>query len=73
MCFPMKPAWPPCWRMRRHTWFWAIASSTQSATFDRMLFDEKDTFHTLWLCRTAAEEQAADEKGAELLKSFQPS
>jgi len=42
---------------------------TQYAFFDRMLFDEKDTFQHFGFARTAAEEQAADEKGAELLKN----
>ena len=42
---------------------------TQYAFFDRMLFDEKDTFQHFGFARTPAEEQAADEKGAELLKN----
>ena len=36
---------------------------TQYAFFDRILFDEKDTFQHFGFARTAAEEQAADEKG----------
>ena len=43
---------------------------TQFAFFDRMLFDEKDTFRHFGFARTPAEEQAANEKGAELLKNF---
>ena len=42
---------------------------TQYAFFDRMFFDEKDTFQHFGFARTPAEEQAANEKGAELLKS----
>jgi hypothetical protein len=42
---------------------------TQYAFFDRMLFDEKDTFRHFGFARTPAEEQAANDKGAELLKS----
>jgi hypothetical protein len=42
---------------------------TQYAFFDRMLFDEKDTFRHFGFARTAAEEQAANDKGAELLKN----
>ena len=42
---------------------------TQFAFFDRMLFDEKDTFRHFGFARTPAEEQAADQKGAELLKN----
>ena len=42
---------------------------TQYAFFDRMLFDEKDTFRHFGFARTSAEEQAANEKGAELLKN----
>src|SRR5580704_5647004 len=42
---------------------------TQYAFFDRMLFDEKDTFRHFGLDRTPAEEQAANDKGAELLKN----
>jgi hypothetical protein len=42
---------------------------TQYAFFDRMLFDEKDTFHHFGFARTPAEEQAANNKGEELLKN----
>ena len=42
---------------------------TQYAFFDRMLFDEKDTFRHFGFARTPAEEQAANDKGAELLKN----
>jgi len=42
---------------------------TQFAFFDRMLFDEKDTFRHFGFSRTPAEEQAANDKGAELLKN----
>jgi hypothetical protein len=42
---------------------------TQYAFFDRMLFDEKDTFQHFGFARTAAEEEAANAKGAELLKN----
>jgi hypothetical protein len=42
---------------------------SQYAFFDRMLFDEKDTFRHFGFARTAAEEQAANDKGAELLKN----
>src|SRR5262249_26274934 len=42
---------------------------TQYAFFDRMLFDEKDTFQHFGFARTPAEEDAANVKGAELLKS----
>ena len=42
---------------------------TQFAFFDRMLFDEKDTFRHFGFSRTPAEEQAANGKGAELLKN----
>ena len=42
---------------------------TQFAFFDRMLFDEKDTFRHFGFARTPAEEQAANDKGAELLKN----
>jgi len=40
---------------------------TQYAFFDRMLFDEKDTFRHFGFRRTPEEEQAAAQKGAELL------
>ena len=42
---------------------------TQFAFFDRMLFDEKDTFRHFGFARTPAEEQAANDKGADLLKN----
>ena len=42
---------------------------TQYAFFDRMLFDEKDTFHHFGFRRTPEEEYAAAQKGAELLKN----
>ena len=42
---------------------------SQYAFFDRMLFDEKDTFRHFGFARTPAEEQAANDKGAELLKN----
>jgi hypothetical protein len=42
---------------------------TQYAFFDRMLFDQKDTFQHFGFARTPAEEQAANAKGAELLKN----
>jgi hypothetical protein len=42
---------------------------TQFAFFDRMLFDEKDTFRHFGFARTQAEETAADSKGLELLKN----
>jgi hypothetical protein len=42
---------------------------TQYAFFDRMLFDEKDTFRHFGFRRTAEEEQAAAQKGAELLQN----
>ena len=42
---------------------------TQYAFFDRLLFDDKDTFHHFGFARTPEEEQAASEKGAELLKN----
>jgi Peptidase family M48 len=41
---------------------------TQYAFFDRMLFDEKDTFRHFGFRRTPEEEQAAAQKGAELLQ-----
>jgi hypothetical protein len=41
----------------------------QFAFFDRTLFDEKDTFHHFGFARTPAEEQAANDKAAELLKN----
>ena len=41
----------------------------QYAFFDRLLFDEKDTFRHFGFARTPAEEQAANDKGAELLKN----
>ena len=41
---------------------------TQFAFFDRLLFDDKDTFHHFGFARTPAEEKAASEKGMELLK-----
>jgi hypothetical protein len=43
--------------------------NTEYAFFDRMLFDEKDTFRHFGFARTPAEEQAANDKGAELLKN----
>jgi hypothetical protein len=42
---------------------------TQFAFFDRVLFDEKDTFRHFGFARTAAEEQAANDKAGELLKN----
>ena len=42
---------------------------TQFAFFDRMLFDEKDTFRHFGFARTPEEEQAANTKGAELLRN----
>ena len=42
---------------------------TQYAFFDRMLFDDKETFHHFGFARTPEEEAAATEKGAELLKN----
>jgi peptidase M48-like protein len=42
---------------------------TQYAFFDRMLFDEKDTFRHFGFRRTPDEEQAAAQKGAELLQN----
>lgn len=42
---------------------------TQYAFFDRMLFDEKDTFQHFGFARTPAEEDAANVKAAELLKN----
>jgi len=41
----------------------------QFAFFDRMLFDEKDTFRHFGFARTPEEEQAANAKGAELLRN----
>jgi hypothetical protein len=42
---------------------------TQYAFFDRMLFDEKDTFRHFGFRRTPEEEEAAAQKGAELLQN----
>jgi hypothetical protein len=42
---------------------------TQFAFFDRLLFDEKDAFHHFGFARTPEEEQAAEQKGIELLKN----
>ena len=41
----------------------------QYAFFDRLLFDEKDTFRHFGFARTAAEEEAANAKANELLKN----
>jgi hypothetical protein len=41
---------------------------TQFAFFSHIRFDEKDTFHHFGFARNAAEEEAANKKGAELLK-----
>ena len=41
----------------------------QYAFFDRLLFDEKDTFRHFGFARTAAEEEAANAKANELLKT----
>jgi hypothetical protein len=41
---------------------------TQFAFFNRLHFDEKDTFHHFGFARNAEEEEAANKKGAELLK-----
>jgi hypothetical protein len=41
---------------------------TQFAFFNRTRFDEKDTFHHFGFSRNAAEEEAANRKGIELLK-----
>jgi hypothetical protein len=41
----------------------------QYAFFDRLLFDEKDTFRHFGFARTAEEEDAANKKANELLKS----
>jgi hypothetical protein len=41
----------------------------QYAFFDRLLFDEKDTFRHFGFARTQAEEEAADTKANELLKN----
>ena len=43
---------------------------SQFAFFDRLLFDEKDVFHHFGFARTPDEEQAAEQKGIELLKDF---
>lgn len=42
---------------------------TQFAFFSRMRFDEKETFHHFGFARNAEEEEAANKKGAELLKN----
>ena len=42
---------------------------TQFAFFDRLLFDDKDTFRHFGFARTPDEERAADAKGVELLKN----
>jgi Peptidase family M48 len=42
--------------------------STQFAFFNRMRFDEKDTFHHFGFARNAEEEEAANKKGIELLQ-----
>jgi hypothetical protein len=41
---------------------------TQFAFFSHMRFDEKETFHHFGFARNADEEEAANKKGAELLK-----
>jgi Peptidase family M48 len=41
---------------------------TEFAFFNRVRFDEKDTFHHFGFARSAAEEEAASQKGLELLK-----
>ena len=41
---------------------------TQFAFFNRLRFDEKETFHHFGFARTPGEEQAANQKGIELLK-----
>ena len=41
---------------------------TQFAFFSHMRFDEKETFHHFGFARNAQEEEAANKKGAELLK-----
>jgi hypothetical protein len=41
---------------------------TQFAFFNRLRFDEKDTFHHFGFARNAEEEEAANKKGGELLK-----
>jgi hypothetical protein len=41
---------------------------TQFAFFNRMRFDEKETFHHFGFARNPEEEEAANKKGAELLK-----
>ena len=41
----------------------------QYAFFDRMLFDERDTFQHFGFARTPAEEQGANDKAAQLLKN----
>ncbi|HXO62044.1 MAG TPA: M48 family metalloprotease [Candidatus Acidoferrales bacterium] len=41
---------------------------TQFAFFSHMRFDEKETFHHFGFARNAEEEEAANKKGAELLK-----
>jgi hypothetical protein len=42
---------------------------TQYAFFDRLLFDDKATFHHFGFSRTPEEEQAAHQKGMELLRN----
>jgi hypothetical protein len=42
---------------------------TQYAFFDRMLFNDQDTFHHFGFARTADEQQAANAKAAELLNN----
>jgi hypothetical protein len=42
---------------------------TQFAFLNRLRFDEKETFHHFYFARTPEEEQAAKQKGAELLKN----
>jgi len=41
----------------------------QYAFFDRLLFDEKDTFRHFGFARTAEEEESANAKANELLKN----
>jgi hypothetical protein len=42
---------------------------SQFAFFDRLLFDQKDVFHHFGFARTPDEEQAAEQKGIELLRT----
>ena len=65
----MKPAWPPFSRTRLEHVVLGHRIDAQYAFFDRLAFDDKETFRHFGFARTPEEEQAARQKAVELLKN----